>query len=120
MLQCFFMYFNIINIYIPCCRIIIGFLLLFGDLFESYLKRINNKKDSSKLIPGHGGVLDRLDGFLFAIVICLFLFCYGVIVKKVSVLGATGSVGINALKIIALIKTNIIIALTSLKIIKIS
>ena len=47
--------------------LIIGFFTSLGDLFESYLKRINNKKDSSKLIPGHGGILDRLDGFLFAI-----------------------------------------------------
>tara|TARA_Y100001970_G_C14240221_1_gene864427 strand:- start:831 stop:1616 length:786 start_codon:yes stop_codon:yes gene_type:complete len=38
-----------------------------GDLFESKLKRINKKKDSSNLVPGHGGLLDRLDGFLFAI-----------------------------------------------------
>ena len=38
-----------------------------GDLFESKLKRINKKKDASGIIPGHGGLLDRLDGFLFAI-----------------------------------------------------
>jgi len=38
-----------------------------GDLFESKLKRMNNKKDASNFIPGHGGLLDRLDGFLFAI-----------------------------------------------------
>lgn len=37
-----------------------------GDLFESGVKRVYGAKDSSKLIPGHGGLMDRLDGFLFA------------------------------------------------------
>ncbi|HWV54880.1 phosphatidate cytidylyltransferase [Pseudorhodoplanes sp.] len=39
-----------------------------GDLFESWLKRHFDVKDSSGLIPGHGGVMDRLDGFIFAAV----------------------------------------------------
>ena len=46
--------------------IVSGILGQAGDLFESLLKRVANTKDSGRLMPGHGGVLDRLDGILFA------------------------------------------------------
>ena len=54
-------------------NLIVSLISQLGDLFISYIKRKANVKDTGKILPGHGGVLDRVDGIIFAVPISYFL-----------------------------------------------
>ncbi len=58
------------------CGLLGGILAQIGDFFESLIKRVSGVKDSGSIMPGHGGVLDRLDGVLFAAPLFYFVASY--------------------------------------------
>ena len=62
-----------VKIFIFLLCLLISLACQIGDLFISYLKRKAKVKDTGRILPGHGGLLDRIDGIIFAIT---FVFIY--------------------------------------------
>jgi phosphatidate cytidylyltransferase len=60
-----------LNIIIFC--LLISLISQLGDLFISFLKRKAKIKDTGKILPGHGGIIDRVDGIIFAVPFSYFL-----------------------------------------------
>ena len=56
------------NFYILFSQLFLSIICQIGDILMSYIKRKNNKKDTSNFIPGHGGFLDRVDGLIWIII----------------------------------------------------
>ena len=64
-----------------------------GNLFFSFLKRKAKIKDTGNILPGHGGILDRLNGIFLGLPIGFFIFVLLFSMKKlISIIGSTGSV----------------------------
>ncbi|MFT4163300.1 phosphatidate cytidylyltransferase [Shinella sp.] len=59
-------FFSLDGFWVPVIALVLSVFSQIGDLFESFIKRRFGVKDSSRLIPGHGGVMDRVDGLVFA------------------------------------------------------
>jgi len=58
-----------INLKLFLIQFLLSVIAQVGDLIMSYCKRLNKVKDSSKLLPGHGGILDRVDGLIWVMVV---------------------------------------------------
>ena len=59
--------------------ILISLISQIGDIIISYFKRLSRTKDTGNIIPGHGGILDRIDGMLFAFPTSYIIFKFNII-----------------------------------------
>jgi phosphatidate cytidylyltransferase len=59
--------------------IIFSLMTQIGDLTISYFKRLEKIKDTGKILPGHGGIFDRIDGLMFVVVLAFILYKFNVI-----------------------------------------
>ena len=71
----FVLYLNF-SIHLIFFTLIISLVSQSGDIFISYLKRMAKIKDTGKFLPGHGGLLDRLDGIIFAVPVGIKIFIF--------------------------------------------
>lgn len=69
------------SLLVPALALVLSVFSQIGDLFESFIKRRFGVKDSGRLIPGHGGVMDRVDGLVFA---CFAAFLIMMVAAVVS------------------------------------
>jgi phosphatidate cytidylyltransferase len=59
--------------------IILSLMAQMGDLIISYFKRLEKIKDTGKILPGHGGIFDRIDGLMFVVILTFVLYKFNVI-----------------------------------------
>ena len=69
---------NLLNLII--LAILVSFLCQLGDLFISFLKRKAKVKDTGDILPGHGGLLDRIDGMILAIPLGMFIWEFLIVI----------------------------------------